>query len=161
MDATGFKAKHAGLEEGFWGAESLVTDGDNLTVGKLVGFLQAGALGSSLDLLFEIKSDVAELLLDISDNFSFSGGGEGITALSQDLHQVVGQITTSHVDTRNGVRKRETFVDRNNVSDTVAGVKNDTSGTTRCIEREHGLDGDVECRCVEGLEDNLCHLLSV
>src|SRR6266480_486976 len=57
--------------------------------------------------------------------------------------------------------KSETFVDRNNVSDTITGVEYDTSGTTGRVKREDSLDGDVESRRIEGLENNLCHLLAV
>ena len=84
-----------------------------------------------------------------------------LAALSKNLHEVVGQITASHVDTRNGVWEGETFVNRDNVGDTITGVEYDTGGTTRGVQREDGLDRDVECRRVERLKDNLGHLLTV
>ena len=59
------------------------------------------------------------------------------------------------------MRKSETFVDGHDVGDTIAGVEHDTSGSTGGIEREYGLNRDVEGGCVEGLEDDLGHLLSV
>jgi hypothetical protein len=59
------------------------------------------------------------------------------------------------------VRKRETFVDGDNVSNSVTRVKNDTSGTTGSVEGKDGLDGNVEGGGVEGLENDLSHLLSV
>lgn len=40
-------------------------------------------------------------------------------------------------------------------------VKDDTSGAAGCVEREHGLDGDVEGGRVEGLEHDLRHFLAV
>ena len=67
----------------------------------------AGGLAGSLDFLLEVKGDVAELLLDITDDFALGSGGESVTTLSQDLHEVIGQITTSHINTSNGVRKNE------------------------------------------------------
>ncbi len=161
VDTARFETENAWLEESFGSSESLVTDSDNLTVGKFVRLLQAGALRSSLDLLFEVKRDVAKLLLDVSDNFSLGGGGESVASLSQNLHQVVGQVATSHVDTRDGVRKSKAFVDGDNVGDTITGVEHNTSGTAGSVQGENGLDGNVEGRCVEGLEDDLGHLLSV
>lgn len=161
MDATALKTKDRRLEESLRSTESLVTDGDDLSIRKLVGLLEAGALGSGLDLLLEVEGDVAELLLDVTDDFSLSSGGEGVAALSQDLHEVVGQVTTSHIDTGNGVGKSETLVDGDNVSDTITRVQNDTSGTTGSVEGQNSLDGDVEGGGVEGLEDDLGHLLTV
>lgn len=161
VDTTALKTKDRRLEESLRSTESLVTNGDNLTVRKLVRLLQAGALGSSLDLLLEVKGDVAELLLDVTDDFSLGSGGEGVTALSKNLHEVVGKITTSHVDTGNGVGKGETLVNGDNVSDTITRVQNDTGGTTGGVQGQNGLDRDVESGGVEGLEDNLGHLLTV
>jgi len=161
VDTTALEAEDGGLEEGLGGAEALVADGDDLTVGKLVGLLEAGALGSGLDLLLEVEGDVAELLLDVTNDFALGGGGEGVTALSENLHEVIRKVTASHVDTSNSVGESETLVDGDDVGDTVTGVEHDTGGTTGGVEGENGLDGDVESGSVEGLEDNLCHLLTV
>jgi hypothetical protein len=161
VDTTALETQDRGLEESLRGAEALVANSDDLTVRKLVRLLQAGALAGSLDLLLEVKSDVAELLLDVANDFSLGGGREGVSTLSQDLHEVVSQIAASHVDTGDGVGKSETLVDGDNVSDTVTGVEHDTGGTSGGVQRQDGLDGDVEGRGVEGLEDNLCHLLTV
>lgn len=161
MDTARLETKDRGLEQSLGGTESLVANGDDLTVGKLVGLLETGALGSSLDLLLEVKGDVAELLLDVTNDFTLGSGGESVATLSQDLHEVVSEITTSHVNTSNGVRKSETLVDGDNVGDTITRVKNDTGGTTGGVQRQDSLDGDVESGGVEGLEDNLGHLLTV
>ena len=59
------------------------------------------------------------------------------------------------------MRERETLVDGDRVRDTVAGVEHDTRGATGRVKREHGLDGDVECRRVERLKHDLRHLLPV
>lgn len=161
VDATALKTQHGRLEQSLGSAEALVSDGDDLTVGKLVGLLEAGGLGGGLDLLLEVEGDVAELLLDVTNDFSLGGGGEGVATLSQDLHEVVGQVTTSHVDTGNGVGQSETLVDGDNVGDTITGVEHDTGGTTGGVQGQDGLDGDVEGGGVERLEDDLGHLLSV
>ena len=44
---------------------------------------------------------------------------------------------------------------------TITRVKNDTSGTSRGVEGENGLDSDVHGGGVEGLEHDLGHLLPV
>lgn len=161
MDTAAFQTKHARLEESLRSTETLVTNGDDLTIGKFIRLLKGGALGSGLNLLLEVKGDVAELLLDVTDNFTLSGSGEGVSTLRQDLHQVIRKVTTSHVDTGDGVGKGETLVDRDNVGNTITRVKDDTGGTTGGVQRQNGLDGDVEGGGVEGLEDDLGHLLTV
>jgi len=161
VNTAALKTKNRRLEESLGSTETLVTNGNDLAVRKLIGLLQAGALASSLNLLFEVEGNIAELLLNIADNFTLGGGGEGVATLSKDLHEVVSQITASHVNTGDSVGKSETLVDGDNVGDTIAGVKHDTSGTTRSVQRQDGLDGNVECRSVERLEDDLGHLLTV
>merc|ERR1711890_75776 len=47
VDAAGPHSQEAGLEESLGAPEPLVTDGDDLSVGKLVGLLQGGGGGSS------------------------------------------------------------------------------------------------------------------
>ncbi|KFZ66086.1 hypothetical protein N338_07072, partial [Podiceps cristatus] len=56
-----------------------------------------------------------------------------------------------------------TLVDGHGVGDTVPGVHNNTSGTTRGVQGQHGLDGHVHGRGVEGLKHDLYlrHLLPV
>ena len=76
MDTAGLHSQEGRLEEGFRAPEPLVTDGDNLTVGKLIGLLQGGTAGSGGHLLLEVKGDIAQFLLDIPDNLPLGGGGE-------------------------------------------------------------------------------------
>jgi len=42
VDSGGFHTNEGGLEEGLWASESLVSNGDDLSVGKFIGFLQGG-----------------------------------------------------------------------------------------------------------------------
>ena len=90
MDTAGLHAQEGRLEEGLGGAESLIADGDDLAVGELIGLLKGSGGGGGGHLLLKVQSNVAELLLDVTDNLTLSGGGERVTTLSQDLHQVVG-----------------------------------------------------------------------
>jgi len=161
VDAARFHTQEAGLEEGLRTTESLVADGDDLSVGKLVRLLERSAGGSSSHLLLKVKGDVAELLLDVTNDFSFGCGGERVTALRQDLHQVVGKITSSEIQTKDGVWQGVTFVDGDSVRDTITRVQHDTGGTTGSVERQDGLDSHVHGRCVEGLEHDLGHFLAV
>ena len=59
------------------------------------------------------------------------------------------------------MRQRVALVDGHGVRDAVAGVHHDAGGAARRVQREHGLDGDVHGRDVEGLEHDLGHLLAV
>ena len=93
------------LEHGLGTAESLVADGDDLSVGQLVRLLQRRRRCSSGHFLLEVQRHVAELLLDVPDDLPLSRGRERVAALSQDLHQVVRQVASSQVQTQNGVRQ--------------------------------------------------------
>lgn len=81
--------------------------------------------------------------------------------LGEDLHQVVGQVTTGQVQTEDGVGKSVTFVDWDGVGDTISGVQDDTGGTTGSVQGEYGLDGYIHGGCVEGLKHDLGHLFPV
>merc|ERR1719293_158532 len=161
VDAAGLHAQEAGLEESLGAPEPLVADGDHLAVGKLVGLLQGGGGGGSGHLLLEVQGDVAQLLLDVTDNLPLGSGGEGVAPLGEDLHQVVGELAASQVQTDDGVGESVTLVDGDAVGDTVTGVHDDTGGTARGVQGEHSLDGDVHGGHVEGLEHDLGHLLPV
>ena len=86
VDAAGLHSQEGRLEEGLRAPEPLVTDGDDLTVGKLIGLLEGGGGSSGGHLLLKVQSNIAELLLDVPDNLPLSGGGEGVSSLSQNLH---------------------------------------------------------------------------
>merc|ERR1740122_481968 len=161
VDAAGLHSQEAGLEEGLGAPEPLVADGDNLAVGKLVGLLQGGGGGGGGHLLLKVQGDVAQLLLDVTDDLALGGGGEGVAPLGEDLHQVVGELTASQVKTDDGVGEGVTLVDGDAVGDTVTGVHDDTGGTAGGVQGEDSLDGDVHGGHVEGLEHDLGHLLTV
>merc|ERR1712237_136073 len=147
VDSASLHTEEGRLEESLGAPESLVADGDDLTVGKLVGLLEGGGGSSGGHLLLEVQGDVAELLLDVTDNLALSGGGEGVATLGEDLHEVVGELTASQVKTDDGVGESVTLVDGDTVGDTVSGVHDDTGGTAGGVQGEHGLDGDVHGAC--------------
>merc|ERR1719186_2376906 len=161
MDATGFHSKEGRLEESLRATETLIANGDDLTVGKFIRLLKGGGGSGSGHFLLKVKSNIAELLLDVTDNLALSSGGERVATFSEDLHQVVGQFTSSKVKTDNGMGKSITFIDGDTVGNTISRVHDDTSGTARGIEGEDSLDGDIHGGHVEGLEHDLGHLLTV
>lgn len=93
MLTASFHAQEGRLEQGFGAPESLVSNGDHLTVRELVGFFKGRRRGGGGHFLFKVQSDVAELFFDVTDDFPLGGGREGVSPLGQDLHKVVGQIT--------------------------------------------------------------------
>merc|ERR1719474_2234143 len=132
-----------------------------MAVGKFIGLLEGGGGSSGGHLLLEVKSNIAELLLDVTDDLTLSSGGERVATFSEDLHQVVGELTSSKIKTDDCMGKGITFIDGNTVGDTVTRVHDDTSGTARSIEGEDSLNGNIHGGHVEGLEHDLGHLLTV
>merc|ERR1719233_1914973 len=161
VDAAGFHSEEGRLEESLWAAETLIANGDDLAVGKLIRLLKGGGGSSSGHLLLEVESNIAELLLDVTDNLTLSSGGEGVATFGEDLHQVVGELTSSKIKTDNGVGEGITFIDGDTMGDTISRVHDNTSGTARGIEGKDSLDGHVHGGHVEGLEHDLGHLLTV
>merc|ERR1719184_766668 len=161
MDATGFHSKEGRLEESLRATETFIANGDDLAVGKFIRLLKGGGCSSSRHLLFKVKGNIAELLLDVTDNLALSSGGEGVATLSEDLHEVVGEFTSSKIKTDNSVGEGITFIDGDTMGDTISRVHDDTSGTAGCIQGEDSLDGNIHSGHVEGLEHDLGHLLTV
>ncbi len=155
------KADERGLEENLGAAETLVTDGDDLSVRKLVVLLELGGFVCLLELTVEINGDVGKLLLDVTDNFALGGSGEGVATLGQDLHHVVGEIAASKIETHDSVGKSVTLVNGDGVGNTISRVEDDTGGTAGSVQGKDSLDGDVHSGGVEGLEHDLGHLLTV
>merc|ERR1712055_490776 len=152
MDSASFHSEEGRLEESLWAAETLVANGDDLAVGKFIRLLKGGGGSGSGHLLFEVKGNIAELLLDVTDNLTLSSGGERVATLSEGLHQVVGELTSSKIKTDNSMGKGIPFIDGNTMGDTISRVHDNTSGTSRGIEGEDSLDGNIHGGHVEGLE---------
>merc|ERR1712215_213954 len=115
VDATGFHSKEGGLEESLGTTETFISNGDDLTIRKFIRLLKGGGGSSSGHFLLKVKSNIAKLLLDIRDNLTFSSGCERVATLSEDLHQVVGELTSSKVKTDNGMGKGITLIDRDSM----------------------------------------------
>merc|ERR1711872_1152732 len=114
--------------------------GDDLSIGQLIGFLEGGTGCSGLHLSLVVEGDIAQLLLDVTNDLTLGGGGEGVFALGQDLHQVVGQIASSQVQSGDGSWHGETLVNWNVVGDTISGVQDASGGTSGSVQGEDSLD---------------------
>ena len=55
-----------------------------------------------------------------------TGGHEGVAALRQDLHQVVGEVTSGQVETHDGVGQSVALIDGHVVGHTVTRVQHNT-----------------------------------
>ena len=73
------------LEEGLWTPEPLVSDGDDLAIRQLVTLLEWWWWGGGGHLLVEVQSNIAQLLLDVTDDLTLSRGCEWVTTLCEDL----------------------------------------------------------------------------
>merc|ERR1711979_167438 len=128
---------------------------------KFIGFLKGGRGSCSGHLLFKVKGNIAELLLDVTDNLTLCSGGEGVATLCKDLHQVVCELTSSKIKAHNRVGEGITFIDWDTVRYTISRVHDNTSSTARGVEGENSLDGNIHSRHVEGLKHDMGHLLTV
>ena len=72
VDTARFHTQERRLEESLRATETFVTDGDDLSIRQFVGLLEGGGSSGGGHFLFEVQGNIAELLLDISDNFSLS-----------------------------------------------------------------------------------------
>ena len=155
VDACSFHSKEGGLEHGLGTSESLVTDGDDLSIGKLVALLQAGAGSGGAHFLLKVKSNIAQLLFDVTHDLTLGSGGEGVATLGQNLHEVVGQVSAGQVKTKDSMGKSITLVDGNCVCYTITAVHNDSSCSTRSVQRKHSLDSDIHGWGVKRLKHDL------
>ena len=71
-DRSSLRTNEGRLEEGLRATETLVSDGDDLTVGKLVALLQGGGGGGGGHLVLEVQSHIAKLLLDVAHDLTLS-----------------------------------------------------------------------------------------
>ena len=111
-------AVQSDLEESLRATESFVTNSDYLTIRKFIRLLKWWRWSSGGHFLLKVECNIAKLLLDVTNNFTLCGCGEWVTTLSEDLHQVVSQVTTCQIKTEDSVWKSVSFVDRNSVCNT-------------------------------------------
>jgi hypothetical protein len=51
----------------------------------------------------KVRNRIEDEHLDVANGFMISSGGEGVFTLSEDLHEVVSEITSSQVETEDCV----------------------------------------------------------
>lgn len=67
------RTDEGGLEEGFRAAETLVANGDDLTIWQLVALLHGGGgEGGGLHFVLKVQSNVAKVLLDVSHDITLN-----------------------------------------------------------------------------------------
>jgi len=110
VDTGRFHTNEGWLEEGLGTPEALVSDGDDLTVGKLVALLEGGGGGGGGHFLLEVQGNIAKFFFDVSNDLTFSGGDEGVASFSEDFHQVVGEVSASKIHTGDCVGKGVTLI---------------------------------------------------
>jgi len=97
VDAGSLHTQERRLEEGLRTSEPFIANSDDLTIGKFVALFKAGGRGGSGHFLFKVHGNVAELLLDVTDNLLLGSGGERVATLGKDLHEVVSEVAASQV----------------------------------------------------------------
>ena len=138
-----------------------IADRYDLAVWEFVVLLDSRRLGCYHELLLEIEGDIAQFLLDITNDFPLCRGGERVAALCQILDKTVRDVAPSKIEAKNGVRKRITLIDRNYVGYTISGIHDNTGCASRRVQGKNCLDLYVESRRVEGFEHDLGHLLPI
>jgi len=104
VDAARFHPQEGRLEQRLGASEPLVTDGDDLTIGKFVRLLEGGGGGGGGHFLLKVESDVTKLLLDVADDLTLGGRRERVASLGKDLHEIIGEISSGQIETQDGVR---------------------------------------------------------
>jgi hypothetical protein len=160
-DTRAFNVNQSRGEQRLRSHVTLTADLDDTTVGECVLLNQNGGLSRKTSLEVDVISAVAQLLLEHTDSLEVGGSVEGITAEKEQLNEVLGDITTSNINTLGQVRKSETLIDGDDVRDTITRIENDTSQETLSVEGQDSLDGDVGCLEAVLLEHNLKHTLTV
>jgi len=156
-----FNVQKMGFEENLGSLKSLSSNSDDSSVGKGVRLDKNGGLiGQSL-LEFEIITNVAELLLDLSDCLKIGSSVEGVSSEQQKSDQVSSDISSSNVQTSGKMGKSESFVDGNDVSNTITRIDDNSSQQSLSVKGKDSLNGNVARLESILLKHDFNHLLSV
>ena len=79
-------------------------------------------------------SYVTEFLLDVSDNFEFSRGGEGWSTFSEKSGKISCKVSAGEVNSLYSMRHRVTLIDWDCVCDTITRIDYTASNSTRGVE---------------------------
>jgi hypothetical protein len=161
VDTIELFANERRLEEKLSASETLILNGDSVAIRKLVNLVIGRRFLGSFEFCLKVESDITELLLDVSDDFTFGGRREVKANFVEELHAVVSEISTSKINTQNSVRESITLINRDSMSNTISRINDDTSSSSGSVQGKDGLNGDVEGRNVECFEHGLSHFFSV
>mmetsp|Transcript_109269 Transcript_109269/g.308882 ORF Transcript_109269/g.308882 Transcript_109269/m.308882 type:complete len:242 (+) Transcript_109269:2073-2798(+) len=112
-------------------------------------------------LRLKVARDKAKLLLDVCDDVTLRGRGEGIAPLGHDLHGKVREAAASEGHRLRSVGQRVTFVDGHHVRGVVTHRDHEASGAAGGIELEDRALLHEDGGHLEGLKHELDHLLGV
>ncbi|KAL0589096.1 hypothetical protein AAY473_040113 [Plecturocebus cupreus] len=90
-------------------------------------------------LLLQVQGDLAQHLLDVTHNLLLGRGGEAVVELGEDLHEIVGQVLASQVQTWDGMGEDVALVDGHHVGDPVSRVHDNASGVLLAHAHHHTL----------------------
>merc|ERR1719204_1414280 len=135
VDSLLFQSQELRLEQCLRCSEPLCSDSDHLTVGQFVILLQFTGLLRFLHFIIKIGCNVAQFLLDVTDDFLLCSGGERVPSLRQDLLQIFSDIPSRQIQSLHCVRQTVPFVNGHSVSHSITGIQHDTRSPSRCIQR--------------------------
>ena len=119
LDLLVFRSSFLGLEHDLSCFETLGTNQDFPTIGKLVIFFPRMRFFSRFFLTLVINNYLTHLLFNVFDDFEFSIGLELETFLIQYFAQVLCDISTSNVNALDGMRNCVTFINGNSMRNTI------------------------------------------
>ena len=134
-DAKSRKTHILGLSEKLGAEEPLFADGDHFAVRKLVGLLQRCGGGSGLHLLLKVKSDIAELLLDVTVYLPLSCEGEAVSfpLTLQVPPEAFGDGTATDVEAEDRIGKSMSIVDGDGMGEIKTSVQHCSGGASRVV----------------------------
>jgi hypothetical protein len=151
-----------GLEEELGAGHTGVgVDGNDALVRHGVGFVVLGGVLGLGVLGFVVGGDIAELFFNITNNFELGGGGKRLSGIEEELLHESGEETASDFHLLNGVRNGETLEDGDGVSNTIAGIADETGSAASGVEGEDGLNRYIHVLNLESFEHDGGHLLAV
>jgi hypothetical protein len=111
--------------------------------------------------LLKVERDVAQLLLDVAHELAHRDSSKGIATFRKVLAQEVRDVPPGEVQALDRVGEGKALVNRDHLRDAVARVEDNARHAARGVQREYGLDGDVEGGRAERLKHDLRHLFAV
>lgn len=155
MNARPLKPNLVRTEENLRRSEFFGAKLNNLTVGQVVDRYVFLLFLGVLLVDVSVGRHVALHFLDFLDYFKFSSCMEYIPTPSQQQLEVLGDVSTTNVNSLNGVVDREAFKHGATVSHTVAAVKHQSGGHSSGVKRKYCLLLEKDFGGAELLEEDV------